>query len=238
MASSSLQLSPSALHCVWRKNILAASSRRTVLSSIRFQSTGVSQGTKNTLPWSEYLSIRRGKHKWEMVSLIIWNRARDNVNSILFPGVDHTMRSSRISWRCRVLWLDGTGCNEAYHGARIPIHLDSTSLIFSQGIDPLLFFGGATLGCMGMYCTYVPPLVTPRSPTFPYLGAGYLVGPILGSTLWRVTHRRTMALIEERDREFHRHIVRNRVDPTAQSAMNPVPDFYGEQAHDCVHYMY
>lgn len=37
-----------------------------------------------------------------------------------------------------------------------------------------------------------------------------------------------MALIEARDREFHQHIVRNRVDPTAQSATNPVPDFYGE----------
>src|SRR6267154_5876676 len=36
MASSSLRLSPSELHYVWRRNILAASSRRTVLSSIRF----------------------------------------------------------------------------------------------------------------------------------------------------------------------------------------------------------
>jgi hypothetical protein len=25
------------------------------------------------------------------------------------------------------------------------------SLTFPQGIDPLLFFGGATLGCMGTY---------------------------------------------------------------------------------------
>jgi import inner membrane translocase subunit TIM23 len=47
-----------------------------------------------------------------------------------------------------------------------------------------------------------------------------------------------MALIEERDREFHRHIVRNRVDPRAQSATNPVPDFYGEQAHDFYYYLY
>jgi import inner membrane translocase subunit TIM23 len=37
-----------------------------------------------------------------------------------------------------------------------------------------------------------------------------------------------MALIEARDREFHQHIVKNRVDPRAQSATNPVPDFYGE----------
>jgi import inner membrane translocase subunit TIM23 len=87
-------------------------------------------------------------------------------------------------------------------------------------------------------CTFVFSRRFPRSPSFSYLGTGYLVGPILGSTLWRVTHRRTMALIEERDREFHRHIVRNRVDPTAQSATNPVPDFYGEQAPDPVQVMY
>ena len=47
-----------------------------------------------------------------------------------------------------------------------------------------------------------------------------------------------MALIEDRDREFHRHIVRNRVDPRAQSATNPVPDFYGEQAAVPVYDMY
>lgn len=42
-----------------------------------------------------------------------------------------------------------------------------------------------------------------------------------------MTHRRTLTLIEAKDREFHRHIVNNRVDPTAQSANNPVPDYYG-----------
>ena len=59
------------------------------------------------------------------------------------------------------------------------------------------------------------------------LGAGYLMGPIIGSSIWILTHRRSMALIEARDREFHNHIVKNRVDPRAQSATNPVPDFYG-----------
>lgn len=59
-------------------------------------------------------------------------------------------------------------------------------------------------------------------------GLGYLVGPAIGSSLWRLTHRRLLTQIEARDREFHRHIVKNRVDPTAQSATNPVPDFYGQ----------
>ncbi len=61
------------------------------------------------------------------------------------------MRAGRVSRRRRVLWLDGTGRNEAYYGARsILFHTRSASFIFPQGIDPLLFFGGATLGCMGM----------------------------------------------------------------------------------------
>lgn len=49
----------------------------------------------------------------------------------------------------------------------------------------------------------------------------------MGSSFWRMTHRRTLKLIEARDRQFHEHIVRNRVDPRSQSATNPVPDFYG-----------
>jgi len=172
MVTSSLRPSPFTLHCVSRRNLLPTASRRNVLISIRLKSTDVSQAAKDTLPWSDYLAIRRGKRKWEM--------------ALTIPCV-----------------LAGLAGGAAYFGS---MELDATKPI--MGIDPLLFFGGATLGCMG---------------------AGYLVGPIIGSTLWRVTHRRTMTLIEARDREFHQHIVKNRVDPTAQSATNPVPDFYGEK---------
>jgi len=77
-----------------------------------------------------------------------------------------------------------------------------------MGLEPLFLTIAATAGCAGL---------------------GYLIGPLIGSSLWRATHRRTMSLIEARDREFHHHIVRNRVDPTRQSATNPVPDFYGEK---------
>ncbi len=31
------------------------------------------------------------------------------------------------------------------------------------------------------------------------------------------------------DKEFHKHIVKNRADPTANSVRNPVPDYYGEK---------
>lgn len=56
---------------------------------------------------------------------------------------------------------------------------------------------------------------------------GYLVGPMVGSAGWRLTHRRAINLIEARDRQFHSRIVAKRVDPAMQSATNPVPDYYG-----------
>ncbi|KAF7791327.1 hypothetical protein EIP86_002341 [Pleurotus ostreatoroseus] len=86
------------------------------------------------------------------------------------------------------------------------MEMDPTKPIFN--LDPMVVYGAATLGCAG---------------------AGYLIGPIIGSALWRFMNRNTMRLIEARDKEFHNHIVKNRVDPAAQSATNPVPDFYGEK---------
>ncbi|KAI0807916.1 mitochondrial import protein Pam17 [Fomes fomentarius] len=86
------------------------------------------------------------------------------------------------------------------------LEMDPSKPIFN--IDPMFVYGAATLGCAGL---------------------GYLVGPVIGSSIWRLTHRRLMRLIEKRDKEFHQHIVKNRVDPTAQSATNPVPDYYGEK---------
>jgi len=43
-----------------------------------------------------------------------------------------------------------------------------------------------------------------------------------------MTHRQILPLLEAREREFYKHIARNRVDPRAQSPTNPIPDFYGK----------
>lgn len=85
------------------------------------------------------------------------------------PGIDYAMRAGRISWRRSVLWLDGAGCNEAYHGMRNIVHARTVSFTFSQGIDPLLFFGGATLGCMGTYLRPSHPFLRLPLFFFPFL---------------------------------------------------------------------
>jgi len=91
----------------------------------------------------------------------------------------------------------------AYFGSS---EIDPSKPIF--GIEPLFVYAFATLATTGV---------------------GYLVGPTIGSSIWRLTHRRTMALIEARELEFLKRIRKNRVDPRAQSAVNLVPDFYGEK---------
>ncbi|KZV65935.1 mitochondrial import protein Pam17 [Peniophora sp. CONT] len=117
-----------------------------------------------------------------------------------------TIRKKKRKWEMAMTVpcvLAGLVGGASYFGS---LEMDPTKPIL--GVDPMIFFGGATFASMGL---------------------GYLVGPIAGSQLWRTTHRRAMSLIEARDREFHAHIVKNRVDPTSQSATNPVPDFYGEK---------
>ncbi|KAI0672679.1 mitochondrial import protein Pam17-domain-containing protein [Trametes maxima] len=130
------------------------------------------QAEKESLPWQEYLTIRKRKRRWETAVTIPVTAGG------FFVGI-------------------------SYFGN---LETDPTKPIFN--IDPMYVYGAATLGCAGL---------------------GYLLGPIIGSSIWRLTHRRLMRLIEQRDKEFHQHIVKNRVDPTAQSATNPVPDYYGEK---------
>ncbi|CEL59517.1 Presequence translocated-associated motor subunit PAM17, mitochondrial OS=Cryptococcus neoformans var, neoformans serotype D (strain JEC21 / ATCC MYA-565) GN=PAM17 PE=3 SV=1 [Rhizoctonia solani AG-1 IB] len=86
------------------------------------------------------------------------------------------------------------------------IESDPTSLIL--GVEPIYIYGLATMGCGGL---------------------GYLLGPVVGNSLWRMTHRQILPRIEARDAQFYQHIVKNRVDPSRQTATNPVPDFYGEK---------
>ncbi|KAH8099577.1 mitochondrial import protein Pam17 [Cristinia sonorae] len=131
-----------------------------------------SKAEQESLPWGQYLTIRKNKRRWETI--------------VTIPTT--------------ILGFTG---GIMYFGSQ---EMDPTKPIFN--IDPMVVYAVATLGCAGL---------------------GYLVGPVIGSYCWRLSHRRTMSLIEARDRQFHRHIVKNRADPTAQSATNPVPDYYGEK---------
>ncbi|KAF8734714.1 hypothetical protein AX14_003052 [Amanita brunnescens Koide BX004] len=97
----------------------------------------------------------------------------------------------------------GFGGGIAYFGTR---ETDALKPIF--GIDPFFFYGICTVACGGF---------------------GWLVGPSLGTAIWRMTHRRLLSHIDSRDREFYARIAKNRVDASLQTPTQPVPDYYGEK---------
>ncbi|KAF8163634.1 mitochondrial import protein Pam17 [Crassisporium funariophilum] len=116
------------------------------------------------------------------------------------------IRRSKRKWQtaltipCAILGFAG---GFAYFGT---LDTDPMKPIF--GIDPFFFYGIATVGCVG---------------------AGALIGPTIGSMLWRASHRRVVELIDAKDHEFFHRIAKNRVDANLQSPTNPVPDYYGER---------
>ncbi|PGG97117.1 hypothetical protein AJ80_09737 [Polytolypa hystricis UAMH7299] len=77
-----------------------------------------------------------------------------------------------------------------------------------MGFDPFIVFGLATAALAAV---------------------GWLVGPVLGNGLWRVVHRKYSSGVAAKEKEFFHRIKRYRVDPSANSVANPVPDFYGEK---------
>ncbi|RCK64596.1 Presequence translocated-associated motor subunit PAM17, mitochondrial [Candida viswanathii] len=85
-----------------------------------------------------------------------------------------------------------------------------------MGFDPLMIMGGAVV-----------------------LGGlvGYLVGPFIGSFVFRMTNRAQLQQFERRNSEFLTKLRANRPDPSSQSFSNPIPDYYGEKIYSLKDYM-
>jgi len=73
------------------------------------------------------------------------------------------------------------------------------------------------------------PFVTLGLMTLGFAALGWLAGPSLGSTVFYALNRKYQAQMTLKESQFFARIQKNRVDPSASSAGNPVPDFYGEK---------
>ena len=58
-------------------------------------------------------------------------------------------------------------------------------------------------------------------------GAGVIVGPTVGTALWRIKYRSITKAIDAKDSEFFNRVAKHRVDASLQSPTQPVPDYYG-----------
>ncbi|EFE37636.1 presequence translocase-associated motor subunit Pam17, putative [Trichophyton verrucosum HKI 0517] len=77
-----------------------------------------------------------------------------------------------------------------------------------MGFDPLIVLGLATAASGAL---------------------GWLAGPFLGNGLWGLVYRKYKSAVAIKEKEFYDRIKRFRVDPSANSFANPVPDYYGEK---------
>ncbi|KAI5290985.1 TIM23 complex component [Ascosphaera aggregata] len=58
---------------------------------------------------------------------------------------------------------------------------------------------------------------------------GWLIGPFLGNGVFNMVYRKERKEFEKKDKDLFARIKAYRVDPSANSFSNPVPDYYGEK---------
>ncbi|KAF7929284.1 uncharacterized protein EAE98_005203 [Botrytis deweyae] len=102
----------------------------------------------------------------------------------------------------------GTGFGGFAIGAQILTHTDMDALVGQIPLDPFITLGLVTFACGG---------------------AGWLTGPILGTAAFNVKNRKFRQQMDIKEKEFYARVKKYRVDPSASSMANPVPDYYGEK---------
>ncbi|KAG9243128.1 mitochondrial import protein Pam17-domain-containing protein [Calycina marina] len=118
----------------------------------------------------------------------------------------------RLRWQRRFWQLGssiGTGAGGFVGGAATLSNADVDPFISQIPLDPFV--------TLGITC-------------FAAGGAGWLLGPILGTAVfsWRIGRSRKQQM-GEKEREFYKRVKKYRVDPSGGSVANPVPDYYGEK---------
>ncbi|CZT49853.1 probable PAM17 Presequence translocase-associated motor subunit, required for stable complex formation between cochaperones Pam16p and Pam18p [Rhynchosporium secalis] len=102
----------------------------------------------------------------------------------------------------------GTGLGGFVGGAQILTMSNMDALVSQLPLDPFISLGLITFTCGGV---------------------GWLLGPIVGTGVFNWRNREFRGQMDIKEKEFYRRIKIFRVDPSASSMANPVPDYYGEK---------
>ncbi|KFY06777.1 hypothetical protein V492_07753 [Pseudogymnoascus sp. VKM F-4246] len=102
----------------------------------------------------------------------------------------------------------GTSFGGMLGGAQALAVSDMDSLVGQVPLDPFITLGLITFSCGGI---------------------GWLLGPIVGTGIFNTMNRKYIPDMAAKEVEFYRRVKKFRVDPSASSMANPVPDYYGEK---------
>jgi len=93
-------------------------------------------------------------------------------------------------------------------GAQAIAVSDMDSLVAQIPLDPFITLGLLTFTCGGL---------------------GWLLGPIVGTGVFNLANAKHRGEMILKEKEFYDRVKKYRVDPSASSMANPVPDYYGEK---------
>ncbi|KFZ13014.1 hypothetical protein V502_06814 [Pseudogymnoascus sp. VKM F-4520 (FW-2644)] len=102
----------------------------------------------------------------------------------------------------------GTSFGGMLAGAQALAVSDMDSLVGQVPLDPFITLGLITFSCGGI---------------------GWLLGPIVGTGIFNTMNRKYIPDMAAKEVEFYKRVKKFRVDPSASSMANPVPDYYGEK---------
>jgi len=116
------------------------------------------------------------------------------------------LRKSRR--RIQLVSSVGTTLGGMVAGAQVLARSDMDAIVGQIPLDPFITLGLITFSCGGI---------------------GWLLGPIVGTGIFNMMNGKHRAQMAMKEKEFYNRIKRFRVDPSASSMANPVPDYYGER---------
>lgn len=85
-------------------------------------------------------------------------------------------------------------------GAQALVLADMDAIVSQIPLDPFISLGLITFSCGGL---------------------GWLIGPVIGTGLFNMTHAKTKGEMIVKEKEFYERVKRYRVDPSASSMANP-----------------
>ncbi|KAL2017740.1 hypothetical protein VTK56DRAFT_1710 [Thermocarpiscus australiensis] len=116
------------------------------------------------------------------------------------------LRKARRRWQFGFSVVGSLGAGFA--GAVVLSNGMADPVVSQIPLDPLITLGLMTLSCAAL---------------------GWLAGPSLGTAVFNALKSKYKGPMAVKESEFFARIKKHRVDPSASSVRNPVPDFYGEK---------